>query len=145
MKGGRILGAVVIIGASLGGAYGIADWQIGDTQNDLDELEERVGIVGDNVEEIRVRGEAWDSVLSSIVSEFEGKLMGTEVEGMGMSKEAVDKRRELTRKFSEQTISSNEITELRSILEEEKAKAKAYNNSLAVLATSAMLSLLPPA
>jgi hypothetical protein len=145
MKGGKILGAVVIIGVSLGGAYGIADWRVGDIQDDLDELEETVGIVGDDVEEIRVTEETWDSVLSSIVSEFEEKLVGAEVEGMGMTKEVVDKRRALTRKFNEQTISSNEVTELRLILDEEKAKAKAYNNSLAVLATSVMLGLLPPA
>ena len=125
-----MLGAVVIIAVALGGAYGIANWQAGDTQDDT--------------HEVVVKIEAWDNVLSNIVSEFEQELilMETEVKGMGMSKEAVDRRKELTRKFHEQTISSSEVSELREILEEEKARAEKYNNSLAMLATRAMLSLL---
>jgi aryl-alcohol dehydrogenase-like predicted oxidoreductase len=130
MKKRNILGAAVIIAVALGGAYGIANWQAGDTQTD--------------VHEVMVKIEAWDNVLSNIVSEFEQELilMETKVEGMGMSEKAVDKRKELTRKFREQTISSSEVNELRRILEEEKARAEKYNNSLAILATRAMLSLL---
>lgn len=113
----------------------------------MDKLEERVDGVRGDVDGIMVKTEAWDNVLNNIVSEFEQELilMEAEVEGMGMSKETVDKREELTRKLHEQTMLSSETSELREILEKEKVKAKKYNNSLAVLATRAMLSLLSEA
>jgi hypothetical protein len=130
MKGSRILSIVVVIGVALGGAYGIANWQAGDTRDDVDKLEERV--------------EAWDCVLSDILSEFEEELTEIEVQGMGMDEEAISNRVELTYKLHEQTISEDEIAELRSILEEERAKAKIYNHPLAVLAISDMLNHLNP-
>ena len=87
MKGKNMLGAVVTIAVALEGAYGIANWQAGDTQDDVEELERRVDIAQHDAHEVMVKIEVWDNVLNNIISEFEQELMlmETRVEGMGMS------------------------------------------------------------
>ena len=55
-----MLGAVVTIAVALGGAYGIANWQAGDTQDDVEELERRVDIAQHDVHEVMVKIEVWD-------------------------------------------------------------------------------------